>query len=68
MPKAKIEFNLPEEKEEFNLWNNAGEYCSALWKIDQECRTLVKHGHIYDSVEDLAEYIRSLIPESLYEV
>jgi hypothetical protein len=43
MPKAIIEFNLPEEQEEFNNFNNTGKYYSALWDIDQYMRNKIKY-------------------------
>ena len=62
MPIAKLEFSLPTEGNEFMLAQKGGTFYSALWEIDQHCRSIIKHGHSYESVEDLAEYIRNQIP------
>ena len=66
MPIAKLEFNLPEESAEFRLCNAAGEQHSALYEIDMLCRGIIKHGHQYKTVEELAENIRNMMPDSLY--
>ena len=33
MPKATLEYQLPEEQGEWELANNAGKYHSALWEV-----------------------------------
>jgi len=43
MPKAKIEFDLPEEQAEFQTTMNAGKYQSALWDITQWIRGQIKY-------------------------
>jgi hypothetical protein len=54
MPKGILEFNLPEEENEFNLASNSRNYYSALWEIDQFLRSKVKYAN--DSVsEDTVE-------------
>lgn len=40
---AIIKFNLPEEQDEFDNFNNAGKYYSVLWDIDQYMRNKVKY-------------------------
>jgi len=42
--KATITFSLPEEREEFELANNAGKYHSALWAMASALRNHAKHG------------------------
>ena len=61
MPIATLTFNLPEEQEEYNLCTKGVDYYSQLVEIDQKLRSIVKHGHNYKSVEDLAEEIREMI-------
>ena len=41
--KAIIEFNLPEDKEEFDFANNAVNYYSALCEMDQWLRSEYKY-------------------------
>ena len=67
MPIATITFNLPEEHSEYRDCMNASKMYCILWDIDQHCRDILKYGHQYKSVEDLAEYIRSEIPYVLFE-
>jgi hypothetical protein len=66
MPKAILEFQLPEEREEFEIANNGRDYYLALHEIDQHLRSCLKHGHDYKSVEELAEQIRRMNPGCLY--
>ena len=40
---AIIKFNLPEEQDEFDNFNNAGKYYSVLWDLDQYLRNFVKY-------------------------
>ena len=51
--KATIEFNLPDERTEFEMAAAAGEMYSAIWDVDAELRQLLKHGG------DTAEVIES---------
>lgn len=44
MPLATIQFNLPEEQDEFREAVKAGKYRRSLCEIDQELRNLVKYG------------------------
>ena len=43
MPKAILEFNLPEDDIEFQCANNAGEVLSALWDFREFLRQRYKH-------------------------
>ncbi len=43
MPKAILEFNLPEEREDFEIHNNAGSYYSAIFEIRVYIRNLNKY-------------------------
>ena len=46
--KAILEFNLPEDKDQFTLANRGMDYWSALWDLQQEIR---KH-YKYDEKEE----------------
>jgi hypothetical protein len=64
MPKALIEFNLPEEAEEFKHVQRAGLYHSMLWEIAHYTRSLRK----YDEREaiprdELVEKLNALLSE-----
>lgn len=52
--KGKLEFDLPEEREEFELAVNAGKYSSLLWEIEQQVfRPARKHGYSGASSQEL---------------
>ena len=61
--KAILEFDLPDDQEEFEIANRAMDYHSALWDIDQHMRTCLKHGHTYKTIEEVMEHIRTMMPE-----
>lgn len=45
MPKATLEFNLPEEQEEYDITMRAGNFSHSLWEFDQEfLRANIKYG------------------------
>lgn len=56
-------FKLPENEEEHLLAVNGARYHSALWNIDQQCRSWLKHGHSFESAEQALEAVRRLIVE-----
>jgi hypothetical protein len=56
MPKVTLEFNLPEENEEFKACCNAASYVSALNNVRQELfRPARKHGYTDRQISDLLE-------------
>lgn len=59
--KATLEFNLPEESAEHKMAVHAAELYSTLDDIRQLCRTSLKHGHSYQTPEDVFEAIRALV-------
>jgi hypothetical protein len=63
--KATIEFQLPEEHDEHVRAVHAHNAWVALYDIDQHLRSVLKHGHDYKSVQELAEHIRREINEAL---
>jgi hypothetical protein len=48
--KAILEFNLPDDDQDFTLANNASKYWSSLWELDQHLRGLTKYGELSDDV------------------
>lgn len=68
MPKVILKFNLPEEKPEFEVVNNAGEYYSNLWDIDNYLRSVLKYDQDKDlTATELAEKVRGMITSKIYE-
>lgn len=43
--KATIEFDLPDERDEFALMQKAGEYRATLYELDQWLRSQIKHAN-----------------------
>jgi hypothetical protein len=62
--KAVIEFQLPEEQEEFNTFSNASKYYSTLWDLDQWLRGIIKYD---DSLTDEQETIYQKVRDRLHE-
>lgn len=59
---AKLEYNLPEERTEFNQAVFAADAWAYMYELDQLLRNHLKHGstdHPFDSVEHLCQFIRS---------
>lgn len=60
--KATLTFNLPEEKEEFDLATNANRYASSLWEVSQEVfRPARKHGYPQKDINLLLECLDKLV-------
>lgn len=63
--KASIDFNLPDETYEHLQAIHAPEAWSVLSNMDYKLRNIVKHGHNYKSVEELASDLRNEISRAL---
>jgi len=63
--KAKLEFNLPEEQDAHTLAIKGPDFYCCLRDVDYELRNIIKYGHSYNSVEELAEYLRGLISDNV---
>lgn len=64
--KATLEFNLPEDRDDFALATNASKMWSVLWELDQDLRARVKYAPD-DSNEDKLEAYQE-IREKLREL
>lgn len=63
--KATIEFSLPDEKEEFEMYSKAGDYYSALIEIDNYCRNKLKHNELLtEETEKHLQAIRDFVVEA----
>lgn len=67
MPKAILEFDLPDDQGDFDAALVGREALSVLWEIDQHCRGLLKHTNPPAEQRKLLEEIRALIPHHLLE-
>ena len=61
--KAIIEFNLPEDKEEFDFANNAVNYYSALCEFDQWLRSEYKYNG-NEAMVEVREKLNEIINEN----
>ncbi len=68
MPTVTIRFTLPDEQGDFDAARLGRKALSALWEIDQHCRSLLKHGEPTPEQRELAEDIRRMIDGELLEV
>jgi hypothetical protein len=65
--KATLSFNLPDEQGDFDAARLGHKALTALWDIDQRCRSLLKHGDPTPEQARLAEEIRGMIDGELLE-
>jgi len=63
--KAKLTFNLPEDKDDFDFAVQGGKMYSALWDISKELRTLWKYEELSEQEWDMVEKIRNKFYEIL---
>ena len=66
MPKAILEFNLPEEDYEHEVAVNAGKYHSVLQELDQYLRYFVKYPA--DDAPDLLTDTMSQVRDELWRI
>jgi len=67
MPTITVRYRLPEEQGDYEAARLGRQAISALWEIDQHCRSLIKHGEPSEETRELAEEIRRLIPPDCLE-
>jgi hypothetical protein len=62
--KAKLEFNLPDDRDEYFIHSRAQEYHSALWDIGEEIRNYYKyHNEDMDQLKNTIQKINKIISE-----
>jgi len=64
--KAILEFNLPDDEQEYNLANNAMRFWSVLWELDNVLRANTKYAPDDMSEDDYDAYQK--IRETLHEL
>jgi hypothetical protein len=62
--KATIEFNLPEDKYEYDLANKSSSLLSCLMEFEQEIRKIYKYEDLKENQLEIVEKIR----EKFYEI
>ena len=68
MPKATLEFNLPEERVEFEQANQAGALVSFLWEVENRVfRPARKHGYPEQDIQNLIDVLNNLVEKHATE-
>jgi hypothetical protein len=65
--RATFTFRLPDDQAEFDAARLGRAALSALWQIDQHCRSLLKHGEPTPEEARMAQEIRAMIEPELLE-
>ncbi len=58
---AKLEYNLPEEKDSFLMAYNGTVFFSVLHGLEEQLRLWAKQGHNFNSVEECLDEVRKQI-------
>ena len=64
--KAILEFNLPEEEEQFNVASKGMDWALVVWDIDQLLRNKLKYGaptHHVHLLEELRDTLNNLVED-----
>ena len=66
---ANLTFNLPEDKEEYDIYNNAYNYYSALWELREELRQVWKYSdHKFMNVDEVWRIFPEILGDSGVEL
>jgi len=65
--KATIEFNLPEEEEQFNAANKGMDWALLAWDMDNILRDKLKYGKLLPNTRAELEEIRDTLNEMLVD-
>lgn len=69
--KAVLEFNLPEDQQEFELATKGMKFWSILWDLDQSLRSKTKYASDdlpqdkYDAYQEIRDELRELMSENM---
>ena len=63
MPHAILRYRLPDEQAEFNAAMQGADAKSAIWQVDQYCRSVLKHGEPSAETRRHLEEIRETLRE-----
>jgi len=63
MPHVILRFRLPEEQPEFTAAMQGADAKSAIWQVDQHCRSILKHGEPSEETRKHLEHIREILRE-----
>jgi hypothetical protein len=69
--KAILEFNLPDDQQDFDLAVKASKFWSVLWELDQDLRAKTKYApddlpeDKYDAYQEVRDKLYELMSENL---
>ena len=65
--KAILEFELPDDKENFDAAVRGMDWALVVWNLDQQLRTWIKHEHKFDDPVYALEGVREQLNEMLID-
>jgi hypothetical protein len=63
--KAILEFNLPEDRRDFEMANQAADMVAAIGHFEDMLRSYIKYGHNFKTANEALEAIRALLHEEI---
>jgi hypothetical protein len=65
--KAILEFELPEDKENFDVSSKGMDWAIVAWDLDQLLRNMMKYGHEYKDTDTALQYVKDALNEMLVD-
>lgn len=53
-----LEFNMPDDRSEFEMANQGSSYHYVLWELSQILRNHLKYGHKFETADEVLESIQ----------
>jgi hypothetical protein len=63
MPHVIIRFRLPEDQGDFDAAMQGADAKATIWRVDQYCRSILKHGEPSEETRRHLEEIREMLRE-----
>ena len=65
--KAILEFELPADKENFDVSAKGMDWAIVAWDLDQLLRNMMKYGHEYKDTDTALQYVKDALNEMLVD-
>ena len=65
--KAILEFELPEDKENFDASSKGMDWAIVAWDLDQLMRNMLKYGHEYKDANTALQHVKDALNEMLID-
>jgi hypothetical protein len=65
--KATLEFELPEDQDNYMAASHGIDYALVCWDLDQKLREWLKHGNTFQSANDAIEKMREELRDIMFE-